>query len=114
MRDIATYTEFIRKRITELRLEKGVAEYRMSLELGKSGSYIRGITNGASLPSVKEMFSIIDYFGIGPVEFFAPLEDDQSPRTRLRAKLLQLNDAELQKVDTFISWITEENCLHSK
>ena len=55
------YTDFVRHRITELRLKKNVAEHKMSLELGKSGSYIRGITNGGSLPSLRELFNIIDY-----------------------------------------------------
>jgi len=51
---------------------------RMSLELGKSGSYIRGVTSGAALPSLKELFNIIAYFNMTPAEFFAPLEDDDS------------------------------------
>ena len=36
------YDEFIRSRITELRIEKDVSEHKMSLDLDKSGSYIRG------------------------------------------------------------------------
>lgn len=44
------YEAFVRERITELRERKGVSEHRMSLELGKSGSYIRSITNGISRP----------------------------------------------------------------
>ena len=55
------YDEFIRSRITELRIEKDVSEHKMSLDLDKSGSYIRGITNGAALPSIKELFNIIAY-----------------------------------------------------
>ena len=39
------YEAFVRERITELRERKGVSEHRMSLELGKSGSYIRSITS---------------------------------------------------------------------
>lgn len=31
--------EFIRNRITELRLKKGVSEYQMSMELGQNRSY---------------------------------------------------------------------------
>lgn len=53
------YSRFIRTRITELRMKKDVSEHRMSLDLGKSGSYIRGITNGMALPSLKELFNII-------------------------------------------------------
>ena len=72
---ITQYDDFIRQRITELRIEKDVSEHRMSLDLDKSGSYIRGITSGAALPSLKELFNIISYFEITPAEFFAPLED---------------------------------------
>lgn len=43
---------YVRERITELRMRKNVSEHRMSLELGKSGSYIRGITSGTALPSL--------------------------------------------------------------
>lgn len=31
--------QFIRNRITELRVKKGVSEYRMSMDLGHSKSY---------------------------------------------------------------------------
>lgn len=41
MDDNRRYEAFVRDRITELREQKGVSEHRMSLELGKSGSYIR-------------------------------------------------------------------------
>lgn len=37
--------EFIRNRITELRLKKGASEYQMSLALGQNRSYIQGISS---------------------------------------------------------------------
>mgnify|MGYP000841503646 CR=1 FL=1 len=52
------YDEFIRSRITELRIAKNISEHKMSLDLDKSGSYIRGITSGAALPSLRELFNI--------------------------------------------------------
>lgn len=100
------YEDFIRTRITELRLAKDVSEHRMSLDLGKSGSYIRGVTSGAALPSLKELFNIISYFDITPVEFFAPLENDNSPYYKICQQLRTLNDKDLDKVAIFISWIT--------
>ena len=44
--------EFIRNRITELRLKKGVSEYQMSMELGQNRSYIQAISSGRSMPSI--------------------------------------------------------------
>lgn len=101
------YEDFIRNRITQLRIAKDVSEHRMSLELGKSGSYIRGVTSGAALPSLKELFNIISYFDMTPTEFFAPLENDESPYYKLCEELRSLNNDDLDKVSTFISWITK-------
>lgn len=99
------YDEFIRTRITELRMQKNISEHKMSLDLDKSGSYIRGITSGAALPSLKELFNIISYFNMTPVEFFAPMEDADTPYRELCEKLRTLDDEDLEKVRTFIGWI---------
>ncbi len=61
---------YIGERITELRMKKGVSEYQMSYDLGHNKNYIRAITSGRSLPSVRELFAIIEYFEMTPVEFF--------------------------------------------
>ncbi|MDO5549124.1 MAG: helix-turn-helix transcriptional regulator [Eubacteriales bacterium] len=99
------YDEFIRMRITELRLKKNVSEHRMSLELDKSGSYIRGISSGAALPSLRELFNIIAYFDMTPAEFFAPTESGDSQFHRLCERLQELPPADLEKVDLFLDWI---------
>lgn len=80
MDDNRRYEAFVRNRITELREQKGVSEHRMSLELGKSGSYIRSITNGISMPSLRELFNIMEYFDLTPTLFFAPMDDPDSLR----------------------------------
>ena len=58
--------EFIRNRITELRLKKGVSEYQLSYDLGHSKNYIHNIVTGYSQPSVKEFLYLIDTLGITP------------------------------------------------
>ena len=64
------YDEFVRERITQLRLQKGVSEYRMSYDLGHSRGYINNISSGKSLPSMAEFFAICEYFDITPIDFF--------------------------------------------
>ena len=64
------YEKFVRDRITDLRLKKGVSEYQMSYDLGHSRGYIYNISSGKALPPLKEFFAICDYFGITPCEFF--------------------------------------------
>lgn len=62
--------EFVKERITQLRIAKGVSEYQMSYDLGHSRGYINNISSGKSMPSLVEFFSICDYFGITPQAFF--------------------------------------------
>ena len=63
--------DFVRERITALRLKKGVSEYQMSYDLGHSRGYIYNISSGKALPPLKEFFAICDYFGLTPAQFFA-------------------------------------------
>ena len=83
---------FIRNRITELRMKKGVSEYKMSLDLGHSKSYVQSISCGRSLPSLSEFLSICNYFEISPSDFF----DDEVKNPELIQKaitgLKQLDD----------------------
>lgn len=99
------YINFTRSRITQLRLEKEVSEHRMSLDLDKSGSYIRGIVNALSMPSVKELFRIMQYFEMTPAEFFAPTSNCDSDYAKLCEHLCSLTPEQLQKVNTFIEMI---------
>ncbi|MBQ3126747.1 MAG: helix-turn-helix transcriptional regulator [Clostridia bacterium] len=62
--------QFIRDRITQLRLQRDVSEYQMSYDLGHSRGYINNISSGKALPSMAEFLAICEYFGITPVEFF--------------------------------------------
>lgn len=76
------YEEFVKDRITQLRIRKGVSEYQMSYELGHSRGYVYNISSGKALPPLKEFFAICDYFGITPREFF----DDSTPTPELITK----------------------------
>lgn len=61
---------FVRERITQLRIRKGVSEYQMSYDLGHSRSYVYNISSGKCLPPMGEFFAICSYFEITPAEFF--------------------------------------------
>ena len=49
---------FIRERITALRLKKGISEYKMSYDLGHSKNYINNIMNNDTLPALSELLYI--------------------------------------------------------
>lgn len=62
--------EFVRDRITRLRIQSGKSEYQLSYDLGHSKNYIHNIVNGYSQPSVKELLYLIEILGTTPREFF--------------------------------------------
>ena len=69
-KEITVMEQFVRDRITQLRISRGLSEYQLSYELGHSRGYINNISSGKSLPSMSEFFAICDYFDITPCEFF--------------------------------------------
>lgn len=77
---------FVRNRISELRTKKGVSEYKMSLDLGHSKSYIQSISSGKALPSFSEFLYICEYLGVTPKEFF----DADSGEPQLICRLTSL------------------------
>lgn len=87
--------QFIRERITGLRLRKGISEYQMSYDLGHSRGYVYNISSGKALPPMKEFLAICDYFEITPKQFF----DDGSSNPELVQKAIagmsQLDEGDL-------------------
>ena len=79
------YEDFVRERITQLRIKKGVSEYQMSYDLGHSRGYLYNISSGKALPPLKEFFAICDYFGITPQQFF----DDSTQHPELIQKAVE-------------------------
>lgn len=67
---------FIRTRISELRTKKNISEYKMSLDLGHSKSYIQSISSGKALPSLSEFLYICEYLGVTPKDFFDVSQND--------------------------------------
>ncbi len=74
---------FIR-RLTELRINKGVSARDMSLSIGQSAGYINNIENGVNLPSMTVFFYICEYLNITPKEFF----DEESTNPTKSKELL--------------------------
>ena len=62
--------QFVWDRITQLRLRKGVSEYRMSYDLGHSRGYVHNISSGKATPPMKEFLAICEYFELTPQQFF--------------------------------------------
>jgi hypothetical protein len=104
-----SYEEFIRRRITELRIKKNVSEARMSKDMGHSNSYIRSITSGRALPSMGEFLYMCEYFEITPRDFF----DEEIANPLLVQKALDgmktLNDKDLLTLIGLIDRMNEKS-----
>ncbi|GLB30036.1 transcriptional regulator [Lacrimispora amygdalina] len=87
--------DYIRNKITELRIKKNVSEHRMSLDLGHSRSYIHGIVTGKSLPSLTEFLYICEYLGVTPKHFFDTDEENPVLITQLVKEATSLSESDL-------------------
>lgn len=85
---------YVRERITQLRLQKGVSEYKMSYDLGHSRGYINNISSGKTLPSMAEFFAICEYLGITPLDFFSESIENPGSRKQLMQTVAKLEDAD--------------------
>ena len=94
------YAQYTRERITKLRLQKGISEYKMSYDLGHSRGYVNNISSGKALPSMSEFFAICEYFAITPREFFlAEVSDPRAAREALQEmEALREEDLELLRL----------------
>ena len=104
---VAEYENFVRKRITQLRRRLHVSEHKMSLDLGKSGSYMRSISIGKAMPSMHEFLRICEYLGVTPQEFFTGA-GDETDRINIFNRLQDLDDGDIQKLQTFLGWMEEK------
>ncbi len=87
--------EYIRERITQLRMQKGISEYKMSYDLGHSRGYINNISSGKTLPSMTEFLAICDYFEITPTQFFQADVPSPSAANILWSDIANLNSSDL-------------------
>lgn len=100
--------EFIRERITQLRIKKGVSEYQMSYDLGHSRGYIYNISSGKALPPLKEFLAICDYFEITPQQFFDESTDTPELIQKAIDGMRKLNESDLIMLLSFINRLKNE------
>lgn len=106
---MAVYEAFVRERITQLRLKKGVSEYQMSYDLGHSRGYIYNISSGKSLPPMSEFFSICDYFNITPAEFFDDGKSNPALIQEAISGLSQLSDEDVLLVLNLVNRLKKQS-----
>ena len=83
------------RRLSELRIQKGVSARDMSLSLGQSAGYINNIENGVNYPSMSVFFYICEYLDITPKEFFDLDTDNPTKANELLEATRRLNDTQI-------------------
>lgn len=100
--------QFIRDRITSLRVQKNISEYKMSLDLGHSKSYIQSIASGRALPSMTEFLYICDYLGVTPKDFFDPQIKNPALVTQAVDGMKGLSNSDLTLLISIIERLSKE------
>ena len=101
--------EFIRNRITELRLKKGVSEYQMSMDLGQNKNYVQAISSGRALPSMKQFLNICEYMEITPFQFFDAQENNPQLIKKALDGMRKLSDDDLIMLIGLIGRLNSES-----
>lgn len=83
---------YICKKITVLRMEKGISARDMSLSLGQNPGYINRIENGKSLPSMEMFLYICDYLKISPKDFFDEEQDIPQVISEIKDRCAELSE----------------------
>ena len=102
--------DFVRRRITELRIKRDISEYQLSYDLGHSKNYIHNIVTGYSQPSVKELLYLIDALGVTPRDFFDEEIEFQNPQhaKQVMDGIREMPDKDLEAVLLLINRLNEK------
>ena len=101
--------DFIARRLTELRIQKGVSEYQMSLDMGHSRSYIQNITSGHSKPSLVEFLYMCEYLEVSPSAFFDEEIDHPILVQQILEGVRQMGEDELKAVLGIVRQFNQRN-----
>ena len=100
--------EFVRERITQLRMEKGMSERSLSYALGRSSSYIKHISSGRSFPTLASLLDICECLGVTPAEFFDKEVSSPSLSRDIIVKLEEVTGGNLKQFYEIIEHVKPE------
>ena len=102
------YEDFVKNRITELRMKEDISEYTLSKRLGHSKGYIYNISSGRALPPLKEFFEICRYFKVTPKEFFDTEVDDPQMFVEAMSGYKKLSEKDQRTILDLINSLLEK------
>lgn len=90
--------DFIKNRITQLRLAQNISEYQLSFNIGKSHGYIQSITSGESQMSLDALYDLCEYYDMSLNEFFNPDVESSNVLRDVKTELNDLSEEQLQVI----------------
>ncbi len=103
--------QYIRNRITAIRLIQGKSEAEISKQLGHTKGYINNIVSGAANPSLKELLAICNCLDVSLSEFFNEKTDNPVLMDKASNSLRKLHDKDLLMMINVIDRMRE---LHNR
>ena len=102
MDDLYYDLSFVSKRITQLRMQKGISARDMSLSIGQTNGYINSIENRKRTPSMQSFLNICEFLNISPKDFFD--EDKTNPPliNEILGELKSIGDKDLENILWFV------------
>ena len=104
-----TNIEDFPKRLTTLRMQRGISAREMSLSLGQNAGDINNIESGKTYPSMISFFYICEFLKITPHEFFDLSTDDPEEIRKVTDNLKRLNPKTLSSIDFIVSNLARNN-----
>jgi len=90
--------QFFIRRLAELRRQKGVSARDMSLSAGQNENYVNHIENGKMFPSMQAFFTLCEYLGVTPRDFFDADANRPAKLNALVANLKKLDGDALDRI----------------
>lgn len=102
--------EYVRQKITELRIKRNISEYQLSYDVGHSKNYVHNIVTGYSQPSVKELLYLIEALGVTPRDFFDEAVEFSNPylSKRIMEGIKGMSDENLKAVLLIVERLNEK------
>lgn len=101
------YEEMFVRRLTQLRMQKGVSARDMSLSLGQNHGYINSIESGKTFPTMTNFFYICEYLHITPKEFFDVDANDPEALRGMIANLKKLDSEEFDALSKIVDGLVK-------
>lgn len=94
--------KFIRERITQLRLKKGLSESKLSEDIGQARNYCHQVVSGRIYPNIRPFFRLLKRLEVTPKDFFDTSLEDPSLVHEVYQEMCELPKDDLEMTLLFI------------